>query len=243
VKVSTPLVIINYLSGKLHLNRFRVKLASSILGKKTRKCVELADYIDLSITAFRRAPLKYVGYPIAPLQIKQEIQKLLAILAERNIETMLEIGTASGGTLYLFAQIASSNAKIISLDLPSGSFGGYEEFKIPFFSSFAQKNQRIFLVKANSHSPSSLATVKSILKGRKLDFLFIDGDHTYEGVKRDFQMYSPLISKNGLIAFHDICLESESVEVHKFWNEIKHAYQYQEIINPSGLGIGILLCQ
>jgi hypothetical protein len=33
--------------------------------------------------------------------------------------------------------------------------------------------------------------------------LFIDGDHRYEGVRRDFEMYSPLVGAGGLIAFHD----------------------------------------
>jgi len=42
------------------------------------------------------------------------------------------------------------------------------------------------------------------LNGEPLDFLFIDGDHTYEGVKRDFEMYSPLVRNGGIIAFHDI---------------------------------------
>jgi len=36
------------------------------------------------------------------------------------------------------------------------------------------------------------------------DFLFIDGDHTYEGVEGDFEMYSPLVRRGGIIAFHDI---------------------------------------
>jgi hypothetical protein len=30
-----------------------------------------------------------------------------------------------------------------------------------------------------------------------VDFLFIDGDHTYEGVKKDFEMYSPLVRREG----------------------------------------------
>ena len=37
-----------------------------------------------------------------------------------------------------------------------------------------------------------------------MDFLFIDGDHSYEGVKRDFADYAPLVRPGGLIAFHDI---------------------------------------
>jgi predicted O-methyltransferase YrrM len=39
---------------------------------------------------------------------------------------------------------------------------------------------------------------------KRLDFLFIDGDHTYEGVKQDFEMYTPLVRKGGLVAMHDI---------------------------------------
>jgi predicted O-methyltransferase YrrM len=42
------------------------------------------------------------------------------------------------------------------------------------------------------------------LKDNKVDFLFIDADHSYEGVKKDFEMYSPLVRKGGIIAFHDI---------------------------------------
>jgi len=37
----------------------------------------------------------------------------------------------------------------------------------------------------------------------KIDFLFIDGDHTYEGVKKDFDLYSTILSDNGLICIHD----------------------------------------
>jgi predicted O-methyltransferase YrrM len=49
-----------------------------------------------------------------------------------------------------------------------------------------------------------LRKIEGILKGRKVDFLFIDADHSYEGVKKDFEMYSPLVRKGGIIAFHDI---------------------------------------
>jgi predicted O-methyltransferase YrrM len=37
----------------------------------------------------------------------------------------------------------------------------------------------------------------------KIDFLFIDGDHSYEGVKKDFELYSTLLSDKGIIVIHD----------------------------------------
>lgn len=37
----------------------------------------------------------------------------------------------------------------------------------------------------------------------KIDVLFLDGDHSYEGVKKDFELYSTILSDNGIIIFHD----------------------------------------
>ena len=37
----------------------------------------------------------------------------------------------------------------------------------------------------------------------KIDYLHIDGDHSYEGVKKDFELYSTIMSENGLITIHD----------------------------------------
>jgi len=93
------------------------------------------------------------------------------------------------------------------------------------------------------------------LRDNKVDFLFIDADHSYEGVKKDFEMYSPLVRKGGIIAFHDIIPDyytrygiktsSSAGEVYKFWNEIKGKYEHLEIIkdrNQDGYGIGVLFC-
>lgn len=43
----------------------------------------------------------------------------------------------------------------------------------------------------------------------KIDFLFIDGDHSYEGVKKDFSLYSRLLSEHGTIIIHDTDSEYE----------------------------------
>jgi hypothetical protein len=45
--------------------------------------------------------------------------------------------------------------------------------------------------------------VKTALKGRELDFLFIDGDHIYEAVKKDFEDWWPKLQIPGYMLFHD----------------------------------------
>lgn len=245
----TPSFIVDFFSDRLCLNSFRGTLTNRVLNKKVKKCVDPMDYVNVCFDSFTRFPLKYVGWPITPRQDRQEIKELLSLLAQRDINIMLEIGTAEGGTLFLFTRIASSKAKIISLDLPIAPFGGgYQNLpsaRTPLFSNFAQKGQRIFLVRANSHSNSSMSTIKSILKDQKLDFLFIDGDHTYEGVKLDFQMYRQLVKENGVIAFHDIVSgpPNNVGGVPKFWNKTKHNFEYVEIVNNWNKkwgGIGVL---
>jgi predicted O-methyltransferase YrrM len=189
----------------------------------------------------------YHGF-IKPIQIKEEFAELLKIFYRLHPKYVLEIGTANGGTLFCFCKLANSDATIISIDLPS-PLGGYPEWKISFYQSFTKKDQKLYLLKKDSHKINTLEEVKKILDGNQLDFLFIDGDHSYEGVKKDFEMYSPLVKKGGIIAFHDIALQPEFTKcyVHNFWREIKNkTVETREIIgkkNDFGInyGIGIIL--
>jgi len=57
-------------------------------------------------------------------------------------------------------------------------------------------------IMGDSHAPATLHKLVAMLGGRNVDLLFIDGDHAYESVKKDYEIFSPLTK--GLIAFHDI---------------------------------------
>jgi predicted O-methyltransferase YrrM len=208
-----------------------------------KSLIEISELDDIVNFAFC---FRCLGINIMPAQVKEEILELLKLLQKHRLETLLEIGTGNGGTLFLFSRIASTDAVLLSIDLPGGPFGGgYPKCKTLLYESFALHNQKIYLLRADSHEKITLDAIKRILKGRRLDFLFIDGDHTYEGVKRDFEMYSPLVDEGGIIAFHDIVSgpPENVVGVMMFWNEIKKNYKYLEIIKKGkqgGHGIGIL---
>lgn len=179
-------------------------------------------------------------------QVPSELTALGETLAQLHPECALEIGTALGGTLLFLTRLASAQATIVSVDLPGGSFGGgYSPTRRWFYERFARRRQHLHLLQGDSHSSEMLERSKLAINGQSLDYLFIDGDHRYEGVKRDFEMYGPMVKKGGLIAFHDVVEGQPDLVggVPRFWREIKSRYRHTEFIenpNQGGYGIGLL---
>jgi predicted O-methyltransferase YrrM len=168
------------------------------------------------------------------LQVESEIVALLERVRERQCQTLLEIGTASGGTLYLLTRAASRHATLVTLDL------AHDPDRLAGIATFALDQQRIVPVTGNSNDPQTLDRVRGLLAGRPLDFLLIDGDHSAYAVRRDFELYAPLVAPGGMIALHDICLAGG---VKEFWPELKARYRHEELVGDPAqtvCGIGIL---
>lgn len=182
------------------------------------------------------------------LQNTRELKSLVDLLSARPLETICEIGTNKGGTFFIWTQIADDNADLISIDLPGGNFGGgYSDHSIPLFESFSKPHQKLNFLRGSSHSEHIRSKFVEKLDSKKLDFLFIDGDHTYEGVSNDFAFYSKYVKLGGIIAFHDILprQNKHGIQVHRFWNEIKGNYKCLEYIDDSEnarkIGIGVII--
>jgi len=108
----------------------------------------------------------------------------------------------------------------------------------------------------DSRSNAVLDQLKKILDGREIDLLFIDGLHTYEAAKSDYEKYSPLVRH--ITALHDILTPKltpkDTVDVIRFWEELKntntkdtlitiqhHNPRPATVFNGRPLGIGIVL--
>lgn len=182
---------------------------------------------------------------IKPLQVKRELQAFASVIAELCPRTVLEIGTCRGGTLFVFSRLSDPQAKIISIDLPRGDFGGgYKWFQVPILKAFARKGQAIHLLREDSHHPTTKKKVAALLNGQDLDLLFIDGDHSYEGAKADFEMYGSFV-KNGIIALHDVAKHpaSSGAQVSVLWEELKQKFEHREIVEDpcqGWAGIGLI---
>jgi predicted O-methyltransferase YrrM len=174
--------------------------------------------------------------PFAPIQVRSELLAFAQEIAARQPKGAMEIGTYWGGTLFLLCRLAHDDARIISLDQHQGTLWGARKM---IYYSFLKKRQRLHIVIGDSHGTQTHARVAQKVGSEKLDLLFIDGDHSYEGVKSDFDMYSPFVRSGGLVAFHDIL----SPHVCDYWGEVKSHYRHKEIVddpNQKWAGIGLL---
>jgi predicted O-methyltransferase YrrM len=186
---------------------------------------------------------RYRNNLLKPIQIPGELAALVRDVRRLKPQRVLEIGTANGGTLFLWTQLAQPNATIVSIDLPGGKFGGgYTVWQGITYRRFANKNQKLHLLREDSHTPAALEKTRRLFKGEPLDMLFIDGDHTYEGVKKDWEMYSPLVRPGGMIAFHDIAGNYDDTQVKRLWDSIKTDFEHQEyVLDANGYyGLGLL---
>jgi predicted O-methyltransferase YrrM len=180
---------------------------------------------------------------VRAIQRREELLELLEEVQKVRPRYVCEIGTASGGTLFFLTRVAHESAVIVSIDLATPPYTRFARSKL------ARPDQRVISLNGDSHATETMEELRSLVDGEALDFLFIDGDHSYDGVKRDLELYAPLVRPGGLIALHDINPDSGdpggpiSGDVPRVWAELQESHRTEEIVHAppgEGLGIGIL---
>lgn len=137
----------------------------------------------------------FKNYEIA--QNYDELRWLIRKVEDISPTAILEVGVAKGGTLKVWEELLRRNGKgkeniLIGIDIdPHVSW------------DISKSDINVTVITNNSHDESTLQQVKEILKDRRLDFIYIDGEHTNEAVEKDYLMYGTLVRPNGLIGFHD----------------------------------------
>jgi predicted O-methyltransferase YrrM len=178
-------------------------------------------------------------FKVKTMQVTSEITALARAVERLKPKIILEIGTAYGGTLLIWSQLASE--RVITCDIES------KRIESVLYTAFPPPGSpcRVTLLSGDSHSPDFKKRVEQELAGSKADFLFIDGDHTEGGVAADYRDYREFVRPGGIIAFHDIVEKQHltSNQVYHFWKKIKHEVRSEEFIhdrNQTGYGIGII---
>jgi predicted O-methyltransferase YrrM len=154
-------------------------------------------------------------------QKKQEFLTMLEYIEQALPEkkNCFEVGAYDGGTTVGFLNLFDS---VVTVDIEPRPTWAFIKENYPDWIS----------LKANTHNPILLRYTRNL--NRQYDFIFIDGDHSAEGVEMDFLIYKQFLKPGGIIGFHDIIMsrfhEANNCYVHEFWQRYKSQYEHLEII-------------
>lgn len=223
------------------LHSLRVYAAARRVAREIRS---LPPLTPSEAFAFAQSHAWYGGDTIRANQREGEIVALLELLRAAPPSTVLEIGMDRGGTLFLWSRVATDDALLVTVEREPvyGRLGRRSPFAL-VRHSFAREAQRVVIVdRASSAAPGTIERVRAALAGRLVDFLFVDGDHRYEAVRRDYELYGPFVRPGGVIAFHDIRPggRGDKNGVARLWRELADdSGSFVELVEGEGPGYGI----
>jgi predicted O-methyltransferase YrrM len=173
------------------------------------------------------------------LQTREEARIVCQRITELKPKLLLEIGTGEGGSHRLWMDAAPDGAEIILIDLASQT----PDWKFQLWKKWYKPNQKSVLF-YDSQDWDTFQQVKNHVQDRRVDFLFIDGDHHYNCVVRDFEWYSSLVRKGGLIVIHDTQFKTNAEfgkSVAEWWLEFAANHKVEEFVlpDPRIVGTGI----
>jgi cephalosporin hydroxylase len=175
------------------------------------------------------------------LQKPLELIRYLSFLRQRRTMNALETGALWGGMTYAHAAVAAPGGRLIAIDAFPRE--GHERMTARL-QGLVRPDQRLTCLWQDSHEPETVRAVADTLAGEPLDVLFLDGDHTAEGVRRDYDTFAPFVRSGGVIALHDIDADRPG-RVRDFWQSLRTRVEAFEIIDrvhpPYGLGIGVVV--
>lgn len=164
-----------------------------------------------------------------------ELAEAVAVVEAVSPQVVVEIGCDAGGTLWAWGQVAPTVFGI-TLEDNSAPTGGQCYDLDPHGAT---------VLRGDSHDPASLAWLVEQLAGRPVDVLVIDGDHSYDGVRADFETFSPLVRAGGLVLVHDVLNPWDArVDVPRWWAEVSEGRRASVIASrrsrPVGFGVLVM---
>jgi predicted nucleic acid-binding Zn-ribbon protein len=192
--------------------------------------------IDLLSSSIALSPPRRIVHPTSWLEHIPFAFYLVSILKPTSI---VELGAHTGVSYCGFCQAVDELELVChchAVDTWQGDehAGFYDSSEVlpelrqyhdPLYGKFSRLIQSTF-DEALHHFPD-----------KSIDLLHIDGAHSYDAVKHDFETWKPKVSDRGVILFHDINVRERNFGVWKLWSELKENYPNFEFIHGHGLGV------
>ena len=162
------------------------------------------------------------------------------IVAVKKPKVIVELGSHYGVSFFSFCEAAehySPGTFVYAIDTWEGDehSGKYENEVYNKVKEHHEKyhSQRSALIRTTFNKAAIEFADESI------DIVHIDGLHTYEAVKEDYENWSSKLKKDGTFIFHDWNVRERGFGVWRLWEEIKENKDYSCIEIPNGYGLGI----
>ncbi len=159
------------------------------------------------------------------------------LIRELKPRVFVELGTHNGFSYFVGCQV------IQELNLSTKAFA-VDHWLGDYHAGRLDDSVYLSVVKLNNEFANfstllkmSFFEARTHIENLSVDLLHIDGFHTYESVKEDFETWLPKVSKVGVIILHDIHVRHADFGVYKFWEELKRKYETIEFVGSYGLGV------
>lgn len=126
-----------------------------------------------------------------------EVRKMQELIMKTKMETFLEIGCFKFNMSLFFLTHSADCPLVIAND-----YKDQDPRRRELISELYPTNFKFVL--GSSYDPLIVDSIKSILKNRQIDILFIDGSHSPKAIEADTNNYLPLVHPEGFIIWHDI---------------------------------------
>lgn len=152
--------------------------------------------------------------------------------------TLVELGTHKGDSYSAFCQTVQTlgmQTRCFAVDTWQGDdhAGQYSDEIYNSLSQFNSENFSDFSTLLRARFEDAVEKFDD----NSIDLLHIDGLHTYEAVKSDFETWKPKLSSRSVVLFHDTQIREKDFGVWKLWDELSPKYPTQEFTHSNGLGI------
>lgn len=154
-------------------------------------------------------------------------------------KVFVELGTHYGVSYFSFCQAVKDNmlsTECYAVDSWRGDphAGFYDEQVYEIVKRYNDENFSLFSTLLRMNFDEAV----NYFKDGYIDLLHIDGYHTYESVKHDFETWLPKLSDGAFVLFHDTNVRERDFGVWKLWEELKESYPLHfEFYHGYGLGI------